>query len=54
MLGEGGDDDVFISQFVIEGKVGLYGNDLTDVAEDHYEERHLAPAINLPHDQHFD
>ena len=46
----GGDDDVFISQFVIEGKVDLHGNDLTDVAvaDDHYEERHLAPGKDLP------
>ena len=51
MLGEGGGDDVFISQFVIEGKVDLH--ELTDVAfvaaaDDHNEERHLAPAIDLP------
>ena len=47
MLHGGGNDDVFISQFVIEGKVDLHGNDLTDVAvvavaDDHYEEKHLA------------
>ena len=56
MLREGG-GDVFISQFAIEGKVDLH--ELTDVAfvaaaDDHYEERHLAPAINLPQDRHFD
>ena len=50
MLHGGGGDDVFISQFVIEGKVDLHGNDLTDVAvaDDYYEERHLAPGKDLP------